>query len=372
MKAKKIKTFDIILLLIPVILIVTGISVIYSLLIVGGNSTLTVHQIINAGIGIALMFVVSFFDYRFFRGTNWIFYLISIILLIIVIFIGKTTNGATNWLDLKVFQLQPSEVAKIFLIITLAAFFTDKIGKLKWSDIFWSFLIVLIPLALVLKEPDLGTALVICFIYFTILIISKPTKIQLVTIFSGIILVVVFAGLAVFNVKPFGKFLHDYQRSRILVFINPSLDPLGRGYNVKQAQITIGSGGIFGKGLGKGTQSQLQFLPEAHTDFIFAGTAESFGFIGASVILALFAFLIIRLIDIANLSRDNFGTLIAFGVAAMFLIQILINVGMDVGLMPVTGIPLPFLSYGGTSLIVSFFSVGLAESIFIRHKKITF
>jgi len=369
---KKIKTFDLLLLLIPVILIVTGVSVIFSLLASSGNNVETVHQIFNAVIGIILMLAVAFTDYRFFRGTNWIFYVASIILLLAVLFVGKTTNGATNWLDLKVFQLQPSEITKIFLIITLSSFFSNKIGKIRWIDILISFAILALPLALVAKEPDFGTAMIMVLLYFTMLFLSKPSKNQLVLIFSGIAIVLTIGLLAIFNVKPFGNLFRDYQRSRIMVFVNPSLDPLGRGYNVKQAQITIGSGGVLGKGLGKGTQSQLQFLPEAHTDFIFAGIAESFGFVGVFTIISLYLYFITRLIDIATLSRDNFGMLIVFGIASMFFFQALINIGMNIGLMPVTGIPLPFLSYGGTSLIISLFATGLVESIFIRHKKITF
>ncbi len=369
---KKIKTFELSLLIAPILLLLIGISVIYSLLAVGGNNNIFTRQLINAFIGIIFLAVASLIDYRFFRGTSWIFYTFSILLLVAVDFFGKTTNGAQNWLDLKVFQLQPSEISKVFLICALATFFCEKIGKLQWKDIFISLLLLGVPLVLIMKEPDLGSGLVICFIYIIMLFVSRPSKIQTAVIASVIGIIFAVGTLSVMNIKPFGSLLHDYQRSRILVFINPELDPFGRGYNVKQAQITIGSGGAFGKGLGKGTQSQLQFLPEAQTDFIFAGIAESFGFIGSFVVLLLFSFLLSKLIDVANLSRDNFGMLVAFGIAAMFFFHVLINVGMNIGLMPVTGIPLPFLSAGGTSLIVSLFSIGIAESIFIRHKKITF
>jgi rod shape determining protein RodA len=294
------------------------------------------------------------------------------VLLILVNFIGKTANGAENWIDLKFFQLQPSEVAKIFLIFSFATFFSSKIGKIKWQDILVSVLMLLPPLVLILTEPDLGTAMVVVFIYFVILIFSKPSKLQLVAIFVSLTIGFSIVTLAYLNIKPFGSMFKDYQRKRIEVFINPNLDPYGRGYNVKQAQITIGSGGIMGKGLGRGTQSQLQFLPEAHTDFIFAGIAESFGFLGCIVLLFLYCYFIVRIIAIAQLALDNFGMLVAFGIAAMFLFQVLENVGMNVGLLPVTGIPLPFLSSGGTSLLVSFLSVGIVESIFIRHRKISF
>ncbi|MEI6498595.1 MAG: rod shape-determining protein RodA [bacterium] len=369
---KKIKTFDLTLLIAPILLVLIGLSVIYSLLVISGNNSVVVRQVVFFLIGSVALVLASFFDYRFFRGTSWIFYIISIILLILVDMFGKVTNGSQNWLDLKVFQLQPSEIAKIFLICALASFFSERIGNIRWRDIFISFLLLIVPLFLIIKEPDFGSALVLCFIYIVMLFVARPSKIQSSIISFGISIFCIVVALSVLNVKPFGNLLHDYQRSRILVFINPDLDPLGRGYNVKQAQITIGSGGILGKGLGKGTQSQLQFLPEANTDFIFAGIAESYGFVGSFVVIALYLLLFSKLIDTANLSRDNFGLLICFGVAAMFFVHVLINIGMNVGLMPVTGIPLPFLSSGGTSLIVSLFSIGLIESIYIRHKKITF
>ena len=369
---KKILAFDIIPLIVPIILIVLGVAVIYSLLIGGANSGLIYKQIALAFIGIGIMIFASFSDYRFFKGTSWIFYGISLLLLMIVLFVGKTTNGATNWLDLKVFQLQPSEIAKIFLITSLSVYFSERIGKMRWLDIIFSAVIFIIPLGLVLMEPDLGTALVMCFIYIVLLLLTKLDRKKIAVIFLSIAILLTTFGLAIFNVKPFSKLLHDYQRSRIMVFINPKLDPLGRGYNVRQAQITIGSGGAFGKGLGRGTQSQLQFLPEAHTDFIFAGIAESFGFVGVFIVVALYGLFLMKILDIANISRDNFGMLVTFGIASMFFFQVLINIGMNIGLAPVTGIPLPFLSYGGTSLIVSLFAAGLVESVFIRHKKITF
>ncbi len=370
--SKKIKTFDYSLVIIALIFLAVSVSVIYSLVFGGTNDGLGLKQALIGGIGIVSMIAVSFIDYRFFRGTSWIFYIISMILLILVNFIGKTANGAENWIDLKFFQLQPSEVAKICLIFSYATFFSDKIGKIKWRDILVSILMLLPPLVLILIEPDLGTAMVIVFIYFIMLILSKPSKIQLAAIFVTIAIGISTIALAYLDIKPFGQMFKDYQRKRIEVFLNPNMDPYGRGYNVKQAQITIGSGGITGKNLGKGTQSQLQFLPEAHTDFIFAGIAESFGFLGCIVLLFLYCYFIVRIITIAQLALDNFGMLIAFGVAAMFFFQVLENVGMNLGLLPVTGIPLPFLSSGGTSLLVSFLSIGIVESIFIRHKKLSF
>jgi len=368
----KIKTIDLTLLVVPIIFLSISVAVIYSLVMGTNLDGYGLKQGVFVLVGLVIMIAISLLDYRYFRGTAWVFYIISIILLVFVELFGKSVNGAMNWIDLKVFQLQPSEVAKIFVIITLATYFGKRIGKLRWLDIIASLCIVLVPLVLILREPDLGTAIVICFIFFIMLLSSKPTKSQLAIIFGCVALAVTVCALAYLNIAPLGKLFKDYQRERISVFLDPDRDPYGRGYNVKQAQITIGSGGITGRGLGKGPQSQLQFLPEPHTDFIFAGIAESFGFAGSLLIIVLYSYFLIHLYNIASIARDNFGMLSAIGIAAMFGFQVVISIGMNLGLLPVTGIPLPLLSYGGTSLFISMFSIGFAQSIFIRHKKIAF
>jgi rod shape determining protein RodA len=368
----KIRTFDVSLLVLPLIFTTVGVSLIYSLVMGTANDGLGLKQGMIALVGLAIMLVFSFSDYRYFKGTAWIFYAVSLILLIWVYLYGKSVNGAMNWIDLKIFRLQPSELAKISLIFTLSAYFSNKTHKIKWQHILVSLIILIIPLVLILLEPDLGTAIIVCFIYMTILLASKPTKSQIAVIVSVVVAIFIFAFLAFKGTPPFQNVLRDYQKQRIAVFLNPDLDPYGRGYNVKQAQITIGSGNIIGKGLGKGTQSQLQFLPEAHTDFIFAGIAESFGFLGISLFLVLYCFLLTRILDVGAHARDNFGMLCAFGAFGMLFFQVLISVGMNIGYLPVTGIPLPFMSYGGTSLLVSFMAIGLVQSIFMRHEKITF
>lgn len=368
----KIKTFDFSLFITPLIFLAVSVAAIYSLFAGTSNENLGFHQALFAMLGLAVMIIISFIDYRFFKGTAWIFYLISIILLVFVEFFGKTAKGATNWLSLGFFQLQPSEVAKVFLLLTLAAFFSEKVGKIRFRDILLSLLLVIPPVLLVLKEPDFGSAAVIFFIFVAVLIISRPSKLQYLIISTVLIAIFSVATLAYLKVGPFSSIFKDYQRQRIAVFLKPDLDPYGHGYNVKQAQITLGSGGITGRGLGRGSQSQLQFLPEPHTDFIIAGIGESFGFLGIFILMSIYCFFILRMINIASLARDNFGMLAVFGITAMFFIQIFINVGMNTGLVPVTGITLPLLSYGGTSLIVSLFSIGIIQSIFIHHKKINF
>jgi len=370
--SKKIKTFDIILPLLPLLLLIISVAVIYSLVFGTSDSGLAFKQGISTAIGLMIMTVISFFDYRFFRGTSWIFYLGTILLLVYVDFFGLAAGGAVRWIDLGFFQLQPSELAKVFLILVLASFYSSKIGKLTWRDVLSALIIFSPTFFLVLKEPDLGTGLVLIFIFLVLLYSAKPNKAQTLMISTGIILFALILILSSLKVEPFTIILKDYQRNRIISFVNPNLDPHGRGYNVRQAQIAAGSGGIFGKGLGHGTQSQLQYLPKPQTDFIFSGIAESFGFLGTMVFLSLYLFLIIKIINIGNLAKDNYGMLITFATAGMFIFQIIINIGMNLGLAPVTGIPLPFASYGGSAILAYLFLIGLVESIYIRHKKISF
>ena len=369
---KKISTFDIVLPLIPILLLAISIAVIYSLVFGGAESNLVIKQGISALIGVIAMIALSFFDYRFFRSVAWIFYVVVILLLVYVDFFGLAAGGAVRWIDLGVFQLQPSELAKVAIILGLSAFFSSRIDKISWKSIFLSLLIVIPPLALILKEPDLGTALVVMFVYIVILFSARPKKSQTIVVLSTILLGSLIVIASAYNVKPFNRLLHDYQRNRILTFVDPSLDPYGKGYNVLQAKIAVGAGGILGRGLGKGSQSQLQYLPKPQTDFIFSGIAESFGFVGVFIILALFLSLILKIVNIGAMAQDNFGMLVCFGAAGMFIFQVLVNVGMNVGLAPVTGIPLPFCSYGGSALIAYMFLIGLVEAVYIRHKKISF
>lgn len=369
---RKIKTFDLIIVLIPLILTTISVATIYSLFAQTGNDSIWLKQLIYTLVGFVVLFFTFYIDYRFFRSTVWIFYFIALLLLIAVNLFGHTAGGAARWLDLKIFPLQPSEVAKISIIFFLSTYFSDKIGQIQLKHILLSLLLILPIFLLILSQPDLGSAMVILFIYFVLLFLAKPTKRQKLFIFSAVALMFLTFFLSYKNIAPFKYLLHDYQRHRVAVFFNPDLDPYGRGYNTRQARITIGSGGIIGRGLGKGTQSQLHFLPEAHTDFIFSGVAESFGFLGTFVILSLYLFLLLRIGEVASCAQDNFGMFLAIGILAMFAFQIFVNTGMNISLLPVTGIPLPFLSYGGTSLLVSLFAIGLVQSIFMRHKKISF
>ncbi|MEI8143174.1 MAG: rod shape-determining protein RodA [Candidatus Berkelbacteria bacterium] len=370
--SKKIETFDWLLLFVPILLIVSSVVLIYGLLAIRDDSSLALRQAVFAIVGLCFMVVAYFVDYRFFKTTAWVFYAISIVLLVLIEFFGVVINGSRNWFDLKFFNLQPSEISKLFVLFALAGYFSDKIAKITWKNIFVSVLIILPPLALIIREPDMGTAMVLLVMYFAVLFVSRPNRGQKLVIFLAILGTLAVGTLAYQKVGPFKLLLYDYQRSRITVFLNPSSDPLGRGYNVKQSQITIGSGSIFGKGLGRGTQSQLRFLPEPQTDFIFAGAAESFGFVGIFFLIGLYGLMFFRILTVGEGSRDNFGMLICFGIGIGLFFQTVVNIGMNIGLLPVTGIPLPLFSYGGTSMAVTLFALGIIQSVFIRHKKISF
>lgn len=369
---KHLKALDFSLLIAPLILSATSIALIFSLVFSSADASLAFRQAVFVGLGIIAMFVFALVDYRSFRGTWWIFYLVSVLLLVYVEIFGFVSGGAARWIDLGFFKLQPSEIAKIGVIITLASYFSGKIGRSSILNYIVSGVLTLVPLILVLREPDLGSGLVLVFIFVLTIILSKPDikkSIIFTTMIAAFLLVFV---LAVANVAPFGGLLKDYQRNRVMTFVDPDLDPYGQGYNVRQAQITLGSGGMFGQGLGRGSQSQLKFLPKPHTDFIFAGAGEALGFVGSFVIVLIYLYMIIRILVIAGKARDDFGMFIALGIGAMFLFQVCINIGMNLGLTPVTGIPLPFLSYGGSSMMVSFISLGIIQSIYIRHKRLSF
>lgn len=333
---------------------------------------MALKQLILAGVGVVSMLIFSFIDYRGLKSFWWIFYVIAIVLLLIVDIFGKVDGGAMRWVNLGFFQLQPSEVAKLSLIISLSAFLSNKVGRLQWKDYLVFLAIVLPPLLLILKEPDLGTAIVSFFICIGLIFATKPSFYQKLTIGISLLAVLTVFILSAMKVQPFQVLMHDYQRERIQTFLNPNLDPVDTGYNVRQAQIAIGSGGIFGKGLGRGSQSQLQFLPKPHTDFIFAGIGEALGFFGTSVVMALLLILVIKIYSIGQTSQDNFGSLVTAGAAAMFLSQSVINIGMNLGVAPVTGIPLPFLSAGGTAVVTYLTIIGIVQSVYIRHKKLSF
>ena len=349
------------------LLVAIGISVIGSATHVNQTGitaqSMVLRQFLFFLINAVLVVLMSTFDYRRLKDySKWI-YGITILLLVAVMAVGTSALGAQRWIQLGPITLQPSEFTKFLMIVCMAKMMEGKIGKLNsFREVLPTFVYILVPTALVFLQPDLGTSLVYMAIYMGLLYIAG-IRMKLVRIVLGIGLVL----------APFGWFaLKEYQKQRILVFLNPNIDPYGSGYHIIQSKIAIGSGLIFGKGLFQGTQSQLNFLPENHTDFIFSVIGEELGFVGCMVVLFLMFMLIYRAIRIAYTARDNFGMLLAAGIATYFTFQIMVNVGMTTGIMPVTGIPLPFISYGVSALTTNMLAVGLLLNISMQRSKYMF
>ncbi len=318
-------------------------------------------QIIFLALGIGVFIIFSFVDYRLWKSWSGALYAIGILLMLAVLVFGKDIRGTSGWFVIGPFRLQPAEIMKLFLILGLASYFsrfqTRQIG-LKQIGI--SFVYVLIPAALAAFQPDMGSALVMLVIWFGMLFLTGvKSKYILGTIGVGVLILLV----------GWNMILQDYQRQRINSFFNPEGDPLGSGYNVIQSMVAIGSGGISGKGLGHGSQSQLNFLPEKHNDFIFASIAEESGLIGVALILGLFWLLLFRMKRTMDVSRDNFGRLIVGGVIVLLFFQAFINIGMNLGIVPVAGLSLPLLSYGGSFLMVTMAAVGLTQSVWRKREK---
>ena len=282
-------------------------------------------------------------------------------MLVVVSLIGKSSGGATRWIDLRFFDLQPSELAKLFIIIALARYLSDHYNTHdRARHIFVTLAVVSIPILLVARQPDLGTAMTLGVIWLGMIIMSGARWRYLALLFvTGAVALPVVAT----------RFLSDYQRERLLIFLDPQLDPLGAGYNIIQSRISVGAGGLLGRGLNSGTQSQLHFLRIQHTDYIFSVMGEEMGFVGSMLVIGLYLLLIMQILTIAGRSRDSFGRLLACGMAAMLIFQVFVNIGMNIGLSPVTGIPLPFISYGRSSLLTLLLCVGILESIAWRRKR---
>lgn len=302
-------------------------------------------------------------DYRLLKRLARPLYAFTLLLLLGVMFFGHASLGAQRWIQIGPISFQPSEFSKAFMIVCLAAFLDGRDEYMeRWQDYLPACLFLLIPFVLVLRQPDLGTALVFAAIAFSMFWVCgfKTKWIGVLAAFLAALSPVLW------------HFLHEYQRNRIRVFLDPELDPFGAGYHVIQSKIAIGSGMLLGKGWMAGTQSQLSFLPENHTDFIFAVAGEEFGFIGALVILVLYLILIWRGLTISLNADDRFGMLLAAGITGMYLFHVLVNVGMTAGIMPVTGVPLPFLSYGVSSLTTNMLLAGLLLNINLRKARLQF
>jgi rod shape determining protein RodA len=316
-------------------------------------------QLIFALLGLVVMFFVATFDYRYVQKYSTTLYFGTILALFLVLLFGTTVNGTAGWLSFGIFQVQPVEVAKVTLIIFLASFISKKKSELgEWARVIASLVLTAVLILLVLRQPDLGSSLVLAVIW-TGMILASGLRIRHLVVLSVI-------GIALVSGSWF--VLADYQKARIDTFLHPENDPQGSGYNVLQAMVAVGSGGVSGKGLGYGSQSQLSFLPEKHTDFIFAVVAEELGLGGALFVIGLYGVLLYRIRRIGMLAQDNFGYLLSLGVMIMIFFQVMINIGMNTGLLPVTGLPAPLLSYGGSSLLSVFLSFGLLLSVYQRKR----
>jgi rod shape determining protein RodA len=369
LRASKLHTFDFPLLLCTLAAFALGVVMVFSATRASHTGDLKlsdepVRQAIYGTIGLLLMFIASRLDYRFMESLIILFYAVSLILLGLVLVQGVITYGAQRWLPIGSLPMQPSELVKLSVIIVLAKVYADhqrELDRVKWFLI--AGLLAFIPAAMVFLQPDLGTAIMVVSIFLGI------------TLGAGV-RARILVGAGILSIPVIGVFwnwvMHDYQRDRLLIFLNPEKDLLGQGYNILQARTAIGGGGMFGQGYLSGTQTQLEFTKVQYSDFIFSVVAEEFGFIGAVALIALLFIIVWRCLAVAARAQDAFGSLIAVGVASWIGIQIFINVGMNIGLMPVTGIPLPFISYGGSSLMSMLLGLGLVQSVSLRSSPVIF
>lgn len=355
---------DLTLLLASLILLFLGLTVLYTSSLANPTLSIFWRQTIFAVGGLVAFGVTSSYSYHTLAKRNKIWYLVVLFLLVFVLVFGREIRGSSRWIDLGFFRLQPAEFVKIFVIVGLARWlYLFRGGINSWKSIFQTALFAGIPALLVLVEPDLGSAISLGVIWFGVLIVS-PIKKQRLAVVVGVGLLMIFLAWQ------FG--LQDYQKNRIETFINPNLDPQGQGYNLRQALIAVGSGQFLGRGLGQGLQSQLRFLPERQTDFIFATLSEELGFVGSAGVVVLFFLILSRLLIIARNARDDLGKYIAYGIFFIIFFQFFVNIGMNIGIMPVTGIPLPLLSYGGSSMLVTWILLGIAQNIAVQSKALRF
>jgi len=323
------------------------------------GTPLYLKQIFWLLIGLTFMIIIAFVEYRFYSDFAYIVYTIALVLLLAVLSYGIITSGAQRWVRVGFLSFQPSEFVKISFILAMAKFFQQSSHQEGYSlkNLFFPFLLLFLPMVLILKQPDLGTAIILCLVFVSILFFVKVRWSSLLILFVG--------GASILPIL--WNFLKEYQKRRIITFFNPNLDPLGAGYHLIQSKIAVGSGGIIGKGFMSGTQSKLGFLPEQQTDFIFSALGEEWGLIGTLLVVGLYLTLILWGLRIAVESKDRFGAILAFGVVAMLFWHTFINIGMVLGMLPVVGIPLPLLSYGGSFLISTLVGIGILLNVSMRR-----
>jgi rod shape determining protein RodA len=317
------------------------------------------RQVLWVALGIAAYIAAATFDYRRLQPIAPAIYAGMLLLLVAVHLVGHSALGARRWLSVAGFPLEPSELSKLLLVVVLAAV-VSRDSRLRWRTFAVALVVAGAPAALILTQPDLGTTIVVVAVCLGVLFAGRARPGQLAAL--------ALAALAAVPLLPL--FLHGYQRRRLEIFLNPYTDPLGAGYNLLQARIAVGAGGFFGQGWLHGLQGQLGFVPERATDFVFAIFAEQFGLLGSLVLLAIYGALLIRILKTAAVARDRFGELIAAGVFVMLLVQVVENVGMNIGLLPIAGIPLPLISYGGSATITTLAALGLVQSVNLRRQSV--
>jgi len=360
----RFKYFDIPLLFATILLMVAGGAILYGTTLSGDSGGIFWRQLVFFAVGLAAFLFFSFFDYHTLAKANKIVYVVFIGLLLYLEIFGSIIRGGRRWINVGFFNFQPAEFIKIIIILGLARLLYLKRGQINSvKTLLWSFFYVAVPAALVVLEPDLGSTIIILSLWLGIILVSSIEKKYLIALF------IIFVAVSGVTWK---FFLKDFQKDRILVFINPALDPSGKGYNVRQATIAVGAGELTGRGLGKGVASQSKFLPERQTDFIFAASSEEIGFLGSFSLLALYFFLLARILKILRAAKDDLGMYIGAGVFFFFFFHVLINVGMNIGLLPVTGIPLPFVSAGGSSVLVCFIALGIVQNVARQSKILRF
>ena len=353
----QLRSIDWLMMLAMFVLLLFGVSSIYSvdLSFASGDFLNTKKQLIAIGIGFGFVLWFSLSNYKLLRNYSTVMYFIGILLLIGVLLFGENIRGAQGWFVFGPVSFQPVEYVKIALIVALATYFgKHSARRFNAKILLGSLFIVIIPVVLVLMQPDFGSAFILLGIWFLVILLAGlPFRYLFTLVTLG----------AVFFVLAWSFVFADYQKARLITFVNPTYDPLGQGYNVQQAIIAVGSGGWFGRGLGFGSQSQLKYLPESQTDFIFAVIAEELGFVGVILLFLAFILLFSRLFHYVKKTYDNFTIFLLLGIIIAIFLQLLVNVGMNLGLFPVTGIGLPFVSYGGSSMVFFMLLIGIAQSI---------
>jgi rod shape determining protein RodA len=355
----RFRDFDWVLLSFVLIICALGVTEIYSAAQSTKFAGVHVKQIYWVIAGVGIMFLMSLINYQVLLEHSWTMYAVSIVSLVAVLIFGKKYLGARRWIDMKLFHFQPSEWVKLILILAMAKYFADYHEReLPFRELVKAGMIVAIPMLMVLKQPDLGTSLTYIPVAVMALILGGMRL-------KHAAVIVVIAGVLMPGVWKFG--LKPYQKDRLTSFVSPEADAKGAGYQVIQSLVAVGSGGIWGKGTTKGSQTQGQFLPVTHTDFIFAAWCEEHGFVGAMLVLLLYFLVLMRLIHNAQTAPDRAGTFLVMGVVAVLAFHVMVNVGMVVGFMPVTGIPLPLMSYGGSSILFMFLAMGIVMNVRMRR-----